>query len=158
MANKTKNVVSELLPPEEKASRPALSIESTRGSGSSMWRILLQLRVLLPYVPRLLEMVTGIGPASGESRELRQGVEEMQAGHRDLRRQVQDQGVGMKRLEEQLIRLREESERHAIDHSDLLTELKTLGDKLRVLALAGVGLVSVATVLLVVILVLLLHR
>jgi septal ring factor EnvC (AmiA/AmiB activator) len=146
MANKAQNVVTELLPPESAGRQPVLPMEASKSSGSFMWKALLQLRVLLPYLPRLLQLVNG-APPQADTRELRQGVDELQSTHRDLRRQVQDQGVGLKRIEEQIIRLREEIERHGVDQSDLLSELKSANDKLRTLAVAAIVLLSLVTVM-----------
>lgn len=122
-----------------------------------MWRTLLQLRVLLPYLPRLLHLVSGTTPPP-DTKELRAGVTEVQSLQLDLRRQVQEQSVGLKRLEEQILRLREEAERQAVNHADALSELKAAADKLRTLAFGGLALLTLTVLLLGAMLGLLIHR
>ncbi len=79
-----------------------LSLEDQKDPRPSMWRSLLQLRVLLPYVSRLLPLLDSGFAHAPDTRHLDQSVAEVQAGNRELSQQVLDQTVLVKRVEEHL--------------------------------------------------------
>ena len=88
-----------------------------------MWKLLLQLKPLLPHLARLLPLLDiGLGPAqnAGLSNEVRQTVAKIQAIQQRLNIAVQDQSVQLKRLEEELTRLRETSEKQAAAQTKLV--------------------------------------
>src|ERR1700723_1487384 len=65
--------------PVEELKLPPLSLEKAeKGSHRSMWELLLQLRVLLPYLARIVPLLDrGLLKGSSESAELSKGIIEM---------------------------------------------------------------------------------
>ena len=134
-------------PAAEPVSRE-LSLEDQKDPRPSMWRSLLQLRVLLPYVSRLLPLLdSGFAPAP-DTRHFDQGVAEVQAGHREIAQQVQDQAAQLKRVEEQLVKLREAVERNAFDPEPIIDDIRALASTVRLLGSFTIALLVVAVALL----------
>lgn len=113
---------------------------------SPMWKALLQFRSVVPYLARMMEVSQ---PMSGGNvpAELRQGMTDLQNAHRDLRLAVQDQVAHMNRLEQEMSRVREATERSALDHSETMDDMRSVhtlvkrtGVVLGVLMLAILGL------------------
>ena len=68
-----------------------------------MWELLLQLRVLLPYIGQLVPLLDrGLGKASPELSELTKGIAVMQTSSRDLEVQARNQALQLERIEQQL--------------------------------------------------------
>lgn len=93
-----------------------LALEAPKEAGrNSMWKILLQLKPLLPYLTRMLPLLELVGAGqqqnAGLTRELRESISGMQAGQGDLRTAIDDQALQLKQLEEQIIRTRELTEK-----------------------------------------------
>jgi septal ring factor EnvC (AmiA/AmiB activator) len=108
-----------------------------------MWRSLLQLRVLLPYVSRLLPLLdSGFAPAP-DTRHFDQSVAEVQASHRELTQQVQDQSAHLKRVEEQLTKLRESIDRNAVDSEQITHDIRALGRTVRLLGGIAIALLVI---------------
>lgn len=105
-----------------------------------MWRSLLQLRVLLPYVSRLLPLLEGGFAHAPDTRHLDRSVAEVQAANRELSQQVLDQTALVKRVEEQLSKLRETIERNAVDAQELSQTLRLLQKAVRTTATVNIGL------------------
>jgi tetrahydromethanopterin S-methyltransferase subunit G len=124
-----------------------LALEDPKGARPPMWRLLLQLRVLLPYITRLMPLVEG-SSASPVSQEVRHGMAELQGSHRDLRLQMQDHAIQLKRVEEQLTRLRETSERNDYERTELAQDVKSIGKLLHVIFGTVVGLLLILIVML----------
>jgi hypothetical protein len=83
-------------------------------------------------VAQLLNFVDGSSAAQAAAHEdLHHGLAEIQTSHRELRLQVQDQTVEMKRIEEQIMLLRQTAERNASEHSELVEDVKSLGNLVR---------------------------
>jgi hypothetical protein len=102
-----------------------------------MWQSLLQFRVLLPYVSRLLEMShTESSPAL--SAELKQSMGELVNSQRELKMIVQDQVVHMKHLEEELSRTREVNERNVTENLEIVEDVRSVQSTVRKAAI-GVG-------------------
>jgi hypothetical protein len=103
--------VAEDLPANPKmSSNLSLSIEDQKDARPSMWRVLLQLRVLLPYLSRLLPLVErgllGTGgthsAADIDTSRFDNGIADVQASHRDVSLQLKNQTSEIKYLQEQL--------------------------------------------------------
>jgi hypothetical protein len=118
---------------------------------SAMWKVLLQFKSVLPYVSRLLPLLDlGIGQAqnAGVSNELRQNVTSIQTGQRDVRIAVQDQALQLKRVEEQLARMREASEKNVYEQTELVEDVKSIGNLVRAVG-AGLAVLLVILILMV---------
>jgi hypothetical protein len=149
----------ELASDEKPAQRPAdimasdmLAIEEPKSSEeNAMWKALLQIKAVLPYVSRLLPLLDlGMGHAqsSGATHELRENVTALQATQRDLRVSVQDQTLQLKRVEENLTRMREVSEKNAFEHAELVEDVKSIGNLVRVVG-AGLAILLIVLILMV---------
>ena len=132
-----------LAPPAEEPVIRDLSLEDQKDPRPSMWRSLLQLRVLIPYVSRLLPLLDSGFAAPHDTRHFDQGVAEVQSGHRELSQLVQDQSAQMKRVEEQVTRLRESFERNATDMQDIVEEVRVVGKAVRLMGILALALLVV---------------
>jgi hypothetical protein len=124
-----------------------------------MWKRLLPFwEALSPHIPRLLTTLieTGNGRGSGNAlstlmrpdlSSVHQGFDELQSDNRELGMQVQDQMVHIKRIEEQLTRVRESNERISTEHLAMVEDLRSMAGMVK-------RLFSVTLVLLVVLAVL----
>jgi hypothetical protein len=124
---------------------------------NAMWKALLQIKSILPYVSRLLPLLDiGLGHAqnSSISNELRQDVTSIQTSQRDVRVAIQDQSLQLKRFEEQLVRMREASEKNAFEQAEMVEDVKSIGNLVRAV---GAGLAVLLVVLILMVGALLLH-
>ncbi len=125
--------------------------ESKSSEENAMWKALLQIKAVLPYVSRLLPLLDlGLGHAQNSSaaNELRANMTSLETTQRDLRVSVQDQTVQLKRVEEQLTRMREASEKNAFEHAELVEDVKSIGNLVRVVG-AGLAILLVVLILMV---------
>jgi hypothetical protein len=107
---------------------PPLSLEKAeKGSHRSMWELLLQLRVLLPYLARIVPLLDrGLLKGSSDTAELSKGIAEMQNGRRDLEVQARNQALQLERIEQQMARLREVHENGMEESRRLSSEIRSL--------------------------------
>lgn len=111
-----------------------------------MLKTLLQFRMLMPY---LSPMPQEQDPAmAGLSTELKQSVGDLQLAQRDLRMTVQEQLVQMKRVEEEMHRTREATEKNAFESANLVEDMKSVYSLLKktagVLGVMVAGLIGLA--------------
>jgi hypothetical protein len=116
---------------ENPAPDPALSPISPakieKGSNRSMWELLLQKRVLLPYLARLAPLLDrGLLKAAPDLADLRAGMVEMQTGSRDLEVQARNQALQLERIEQQMARLRVVHENSIEETRSLAAGMKSL--------------------------------
>jgi hypothetical protein len=132
-------------------SQPPLSLEKAeKGSHRSMWELLLQLRVVLPYLARLAPLLDrGILRAGPDLTELNKGFAAMQTSSRDLEVQARNQALQLERIEQQMGRLRvvhensiEESRKLVGEISALRRVFLTMSIVMAVLLGATVGMVA----------------
>ena len=111
--------------PAPEATVPSLSLEKAeKGPKTSMWELLLQLRVLLPYLARLVPLLDrGMVRPGPDLTELTKGIAEMQTGSRDLEVQARNQALQLERIEQQMARLRVVHENSMEESRTLTTEL-----------------------------------
>jgi hypothetical protein len=137
--------------PASEATVHPLSLEKVeKGSHRSMWEILLQLRVVLPYLARLAPLLDrGILKAGPDLTELHKGFATMQTSTRDLEVQARNQALQLERIEQQMERLRvvqengmEESRKLVSEISALRRVFLTLSIVMAVLLGATVGMVA----------------
>jgi hypothetical protein len=136
MAKKTENL------PVAEPKSPSLALEKPE-KGRSMWEILMQLRVLLPYLARLLPLIDGgVAKPSSDIRALQQSVTEMQTGSRDLEVQARNQALQMERIEAQMARLRTAQETAGEESRKVYDEIRTLRR-----LLLGMGILTIVLLL-----------
>ena len=137
--------------PVAKAALPPLSLEKAeKGSHRSMWELLLQLRVLLPYLVRIVPLLDrGLLKGSPDTTELTKGIAEMQNSSRDLEVQARNQALQLERIEQQLGRLRVVQENELEDSRRLSSEIRSLRSLLFAMAILLVVLLLVAVGLLI---------
>lgn len=97
-----------------------------------------KVRSTLPLIARVLPLLdnglaTALAPvasslipgAQNNSKALEHALSEVQSGHRDLRSQLQNQGLQLKRVDEQLVRIREEVDHNSREYQEKLQELRS---------------------------------
>jgi hypothetical protein len=128
--------------PAAEATLPPLSLEKAeKGSHRSMWELLLQLRVLLPYLARLVPLLDrGILKATPDLSELTKGVATMQTSSRDLEVQARNQALQLERIEQQMGRLRVVHENSIEESRKLFAEIRSLRHVLLAMAIVVVVL------------------
>jgi len=135
----TKNKTSD---PAAEATLPPLSLEkAAKGSHRSMWELLLQLRVLLPYIARLAPLLDrGLLKPAPDLTELTKGVATMQTSSRDLEVQARNQALQLERIEQQMGRLRVVHENSIEESRKLFAEIRSLRHVLLAMAIVVVVL------------------
>jgi hypothetical protein len=129
------------VPPSE---APSLSLQKAeKGSHRSMWELLLQLRVLLPYFARLVPLLDrGILKAGPDVTELTKGVATMQTSTRDLEVQARNQALHLERIEQQMGQLRVAHENSIEETRKLVAEISALRRAFLTLAIVIVVLLG----------------
>jgi hypothetical protein len=114
--------------PDPEATLSPLSLEKAeKGSHRSMWELLLQLRVLLPYIARLVPLLDrGLFKAGPDVTELSKGVATMQTSTRDLEVQARNQALHLERIEQQMGQLRVVQENSLEETRKLVAEVSAL--------------------------------
>ena len=115
-----------------------------------MWELLLQLRVLLPYLARIVPLLDrGLLKGSSDNTELTKGIAEMQNSSRDLEAQARNQALQLERVEQQIARLRVVQENDLEDSRRLSSEIRSLRSLVFALAILLVVLLLVCLGLLI---------
>ena len=129
----------------------------------SLWKIFLQLRPFLPYLARLVPALdVALGPlqTAGASHEVRQSIAESTAKIQSIQRDltaavtsaVDQQAVQFKRVEEEMIRLRETAEIQVRAQTVLAEDLRSLMRLVRYAVISGavllVALIAMSALLL----------
>jgi hypothetical protein len=129
---------------------PPLSLEKAeKGSHRSMWELLLQLRVLVPYLVRIVPLLDrGLLKGSPDTAELTKGIAEMRNGSRDLEVQARNQALQLERIEQQISRLRVIQENDTEESRRLSSEIRSLRSWLFAMAILVVVLLLVSVGLL----------
>ena len=93
---------------EEEPNASQRSLEKIeKGSSRSMWELLLQMRVLLPYLSRLLPLLDGgLLKSAPDLSEVHKGMADMQNGSRELEVMARNHAIQLERIELQMTRLR----------------------------------------------------
>src|SRR5271170_3851082 len=91
----------------ERAKSPLAPEKAEKGSHRSMWELLLQLRVLAPYLTHLIPLLERIPmtKASPELLEVTKGIAVIQTGSRELETQMRNQTLQLERIDEKVVRL-----------------------------------------------------
>lgn len=107
---------------------PSLALEKAeKRSHRSMWELLLQLRVILPYLARLVPLLDpGIPKAGPDLTELTKAFAAVQTSSRDLEVQARNQALQLERIEQQMGRLLVVHENSMEESRKLVAEISSL--------------------------------
>jgi hypothetical protein len=146
--------------PEPKPPAEEISLAEVKKPRPGLLQSLGKLKPLLPILSGSLRMVDHgavqalahlLHLASGASasqtaaqEELHQAIAEIQSGHRELHLQVQDQTVEMQRIKDQITLLRQSTERNATEHAELVENVRSLSNLVRII---GAGLAILLVIL-----------
>jgi hypothetical protein len=72
------------------------------------------------------------------------GLAEVRTSHRELRSQVVEQGTTLKRVEDQLERVREATDRNTLEQQELVEDLRAVGGRISTFAIIGLVLLAVS--------------
>ncbi len=75
---------------------------------------------------------------------LEDGLAELQTQQKELREQVAEQNSSLKKVEDQLEMVREATDRNTLEQQELMEDLKSVGNKVNVLALVAFGLLAIS--------------
>ncbi len=75
---------------------------------------------------------------------LEEGISSLQAQQRELRTQIVEQNTCLKRVEDQLDMVREATDRNTLEQQELMEDLKGIGNKVNIFAMAAVLLLVVS--------------
>lgn len=127
---------------------------------SNLGRAVSVLRSALPFVQRLLPLLDG-NIASTVSNLLQphaqahapspkldlapmeDGLAELRSQQHSLRLQVTEQNTTLKRVEDQLEMVREATDRNTLEQQELLEDLKSFGNKVKIVAIVALVLTAV---------------
>jgi hypothetical protein len=149
-------------PESENTHQQEFALEESRNQAPSIWRSLMQLRLLLPYIGKLLPILEGnfssaLAPTNtavakpdfsefhNSIEQVNRGFLDLAAGNRDIRTHVQEQSVQLKRIDDQLIRLRESTERNTMEHQELVEDLRSASKLVRGLSTVMIVLMIMVT-------------
>jgi hypothetical protein len=121
-------------------------------------------RTVMPFVQRLLPLLEGNvltavsnvltprpqapPPAPKvDLAPLESSMAALATEHRELREQVVEQNASLKRVEDQLEMVREATDRNTLEQQELLEDLKTFSNKVKVVAVVGIGVLAIGIVL-----------
>ena len=142
----------------------ALPGSTSEEEPSGAQRAINAFRTIMPIVQRLLPLLEGNvltaisnvltprpqapPPAPKvDLAPLESSLAELQTEHRGLREQVVEQNASLKRVEDQLEMVREATDRNTLEQQELLEDLKTFSNKVRVIAVIGIGVLVIGVVL-----------
>lgn len=105
-----------------------------KGSLLSMWEILLQLRVLLPYLSRLAPLLDrGVMKPPPELLEIRKSLADTQASLREWVPRAKIQADQLDRIEAEMSQLRAAAERNAKQSRDLADAMRAVASRILLL-------------------------
>ena len=72
------------------------------------------------------------------------GLAEVRTSHRELRSQVVEQATSLKRVEDQLERVREATDRNTLEQQELVEDLRTVGGRISTFAVIGLVILIIS--------------
>jgi t-SNARE complex subunit (syntaxin) len=128
---------------------------------SGFQRAMDAVRSAIPIVQRLLPLLDGnfataMGalmapqnhpappPVQVDLEPVERGLAEVRNSNRELRTQVVEQGASLKRVEDQLDRVREATDRNTLEQQELVEDLRAVGNRLSTFAIVGVILLLIS--------------
>lgn len=140
------------------ASTGAASLSNSNSNAKTGFqRALDALRAAIPVVQKLLPLLDGnfataVGalmapqhhtpppPVVVDMEPVERGLAEVRNSNRELRNQVVEQGASLKRVEDQLERVREATDRNTLEQQELVEDLRSVGNRISTLAVVGIVL------------------
>ena len=148
------------------ASNRALQAPASAEDSTGMQRAMNIFRAALPIVQKLLPLIDGnVGTAVAnlithrshpqiaapapkvDLAPLEGSLAELQKQQGNLREQVMEQNTSLKRVEDRLESVREATDRNTLEQQELLEDLRTFSNKIKVVAVIVVGLLAVGVLL-----------
>jgi hypothetical protein len=83
-------------------------------------------------------------PVQVDMEPVERGLAEVRNSNRELRAQFQEQGTTLKRVEDQLERVREATDRNTLEQQELVEDLRAVGSRISTFAIIGVVLLAVS--------------
>jgi len=134
----------------------SLSLENQKESGPSMWRVLIQLRVLLPYLAKVLPLVeravlgtniTGQAAAAIDTSNLDRGIAGVGEAQRDLNTAVKAQTAELRELQEQVALLTKSVEKNQALNEEIAASLSAFKKLTETSVTVTIALLLILTVL-----------
>jgi hypothetical protein len=145
------------------AAAPAGSApEDPNAPKSGLQRAINAVRSAIPIVQKLLPLLEGnvatvVGalmapqpvhhppppPVKIDLEPVERGLTEVRTGHKELKGQLQEQAVVLKRVEDQLERVREATDRNTLEQQELVEDLRSVGNRISNIAVIGLVLIVV---------------
>lgn len=158
-SGETKRLTSVPPPGRALANPPAPASEQPSG----LTRAVNLIRMAIPFVQKILPLLDGNivttvsniltppppPPPPAPAVDLapfEKGLAEIQAQHRELREQFVEQNSSLKRVEDQLELVREATDRNTLEQQELLEDLKSVGNKVNLVAIIAIGLLGISVV------------
>lgn len=125
--------------------------DQTTDQPSNLQRAMNGLRMAWPFVQKILPLLDGqvvttvanlLTPHQHHAppvnlAPIENGLNELQARHGELRNQLADQNTSLKRVEDRLESVREATDRNTLEQQELMTDLKSVGRKVNVIAVVA---------------------
>ena len=120
---------------EDAPTKHPLSLEDRKDSGPSMWRVLIQLRVLLPYLAKVLPLlersllgtnITGHLAPTIDTGNLDRGIAGVGEAQRDLNTAIKAQSADIHILQEQVALLTRSVEENLLLNEEVAASLTSL--------------------------------
>lgn len=153
----------------------AASTEESAAKGGFQ-RVAQAVRAAIPFVQKLLPLLDGniattvsaliasqpVAPAPVQQvhvdlEPVERGMTELRTSHRELRTQVAEQGTTLKRVEDQLERVREATDRNTLEQQELVEDVRAVGTRVSRFVVIGILLLAISVALNVYLLVQLQH-
>jgi hypothetical protein len=148
-------------PPGRALSVPA---HTDSESSSGMQWAMSALKQAVPFVQKLLPLLDGQvatavanllsnrphtppPPPRVDLQPIEHGLAELQSQQRDIKDQLVEQNTSLKRVEDQLDMVREATDRNTLEQQELIEDLKTMGNRVNLLALLFLGLLVISVLL-----------
>ncbi len=150
---------------QDRPQLPASTEDAAASLKGGFQRVAQALRAAVPLVQKLLPLLDGnlattvsallvptqsaahppAAPAAPVDLEpVERGLTELRTSHRELRTQVGEQGTTLKRVEDQLERVREATDRNTLEQQELVEDVRAVGTRVSRFIVVGVILLAIS--------------
>jgi len=147
--------------PSSKPTGASASATPAEPPKSGFQRAFDMVRSAIPVVQKLLPLLDGnfattVGalmapqhhpappPVQVDLEPVERGLAEVRNSNRELRTQVAEQGATLKRVEDQLDRVREATDRNTLEQQELVEDLRAVGSRIGTFAMLGLALLLIS--------------